>query len=83
MIELAHIAKQYQDELKQAYSKQMKGIHHQALKQIIACHTPYAIRHKPVPCYIIVMNVKPIAPYIPRVVTDIVPPVSIKVIVIG
>ena len=42
MIELAHIAKQYQDELKQAYSKQMKGIHHQALKQIIACHTPQA-----------------------------------------
>ena len=37
MIELAHIAKQYQDELKQAYSKQMKGIPHQALKQIISC----------------------------------------------
>ena len=31
MIELAQIARQYQDEFTQKYAKQMKGVHHQAL----------------------------------------------------
>jgi hypothetical protein len=42
MSKLATIARGYQHELKQKYAKQMKGVHHQALKQIIACHTPQA-----------------------------------------
>lgn len=42
MIELSAIAKHYHDEFKQKYAKQMKGVHHQALKQIMACHTPQA-----------------------------------------
>ena len=42
MIKLAQIAEQYHDEVKKKYAKQMKGVHHQALKQIMACHTPQA-----------------------------------------
>ncbi|WP_257172497.1 transposase zinc-binding domain-containing protein [Colwellia sp. M166] len=42
MIELAQIARQYQDEFTQKYAKQMKGVHHQALTKIMACHTPQA-----------------------------------------
>ncbi len=42
MIELAQIARHYQEPFTQQYAKQMKGVHHQALKQIMACHTPQA-----------------------------------------
>jgi hypothetical protein len=42
MSKLASIAKHYQHEFKQKYAKQMRGVHHQALKQIMACHTPQA-----------------------------------------
>ena len=39
---LATIARHYQHQLIQKYAKQMKNVHHSALKQIIACHTPQA-----------------------------------------
>jgi len=42
MIKLAHVVAYYQDELKQKYAKQIKGVHNQALKRIVACHTPQA-----------------------------------------
>jgi hypothetical protein len=42
MIELAQIARQYQNAFTQKYATQMKGVHHQALTQIMACHTPQA-----------------------------------------
>jgi hypothetical protein len=42
MIELAQIARQYQNAFTQKYATQMKGVHHQALRQIMACHTPQA-----------------------------------------
>lgn len=42
MIKLAQIAKHYHDACKQKYATQMKAVHHQALKQIMACHTPQA-----------------------------------------
>lgn len=42
MIKLAAIAKHYQNELTQNYGHLMKAVHHRALNQIIACHTPQA-----------------------------------------
>lgn len=42
MTELAHIAKQYREDLVSEYGHVMRPVHHRALKHIIACHTPQA-----------------------------------------
>ncbi|WP_197410271.1 IS91 family transposase, partial [Colwellia sp. MT2012] len=42
MIELATIAKGYQDQLVSQYGHTMQAVHHRALRQIISCHTPQA-----------------------------------------
>ena len=42
MIELAQVAKYYQDQLLSEYGHVLQASHHRALKQIIACHTPQA-----------------------------------------
>lgn len=42
MVSLASIAKHYQAELESVHGRSMQAVHHRALAQIIACHTPQA-----------------------------------------